>query len=47
MKIAKNKFLSNKGGMWKVLKIALPLILTDQRDFLTRHSELNERMNLR
>ena len=27
MKISKNKFLSNEGGMWEVLKIALPLIL--------------------
>ena len=27
MKLAKNEFLSHKGGMWEVLKIALPLVL--------------------
>ena len=27
MKLQKNQFLSHKGGMWEVLKIALPLIL--------------------
>ena len=27
MKLQKNKFLSHRGGMWEVLKIALPLIL--------------------
>ena len=27
MKLQKNQFLSNQGGMWEVLKVALPLIL--------------------
>ena len=27
MKLDKNAFLSHRGGMWEILKIALPLVL--------------------